>query len=69
MSQGASHTPQRERDLLRHPGSSGEDVRRRTEPWDELTRTDQRRRYVANVTDDPERTATTAGHRWGPGAG
>ncbi len=28
------------------------EVRRRTEPWDELTRTDQRRRYVADVVDE-----------------
>jgi hypothetical protein len=27
------------------------DVQRRTEPWDELTRTDQRRRYVTDVVD------------------
>ncbi|MBV8541347.1 MAG: pentapeptide repeat-containing protein, partial [Pseudonocardiales bacterium] len=31
------------------------DVRRRTEPWDELTRTDQRRRYVADVVDEIRR--------------
>jgi hypothetical protein len=31
------------------------DVRRRTEPWDELTRTDQRRRYVAHVADEIQR--------------
>ncbi|MGH3569580.1 MAG: NACHT domain-containing protein, partial [Pseudonocardia sp.] len=32
------------------------DVRRRTEPWDELSRTDQRRRYVADVVDAIKRT-------------
>ncbi|MGH3611285.1 MAG: NACHT domain-containing protein, partial [Pseudonocardia sp.] len=31
------------------------DVRRRTEPWDELTRTDQRRRYVADMVDEIRR--------------
>ncbi|MGH8931610.1 MAG: NACHT domain-containing protein, partial [Egibacteraceae bacterium] len=31
------------------------DVRRRTEPWDELTRTDQRRRYVTDVVDEIRR--------------
>ncbi len=31
------------------------DVRRRTEPWDELTRTEQRRRYVADVVDELRR--------------
>ncbi len=31
------------------------DVRRRMEPWDELTRTDQRRRYVADVVDEIRR--------------
>ena len=31
------------------------DVRRRTEPWDELTRTDQRRRYVTDVVDELRR--------------
>ncbi|MDQ3150946.1 MAG: NACHT domain-containing protein, partial [Actinomycetota bacterium] len=32
-----------------------DDVRRRTEPWDDLTRTDQRRRYVADVVDEIQR--------------
>jgi len=31
------------------------DVQRRTEPWDELTRTEQRRRYVAHVVDEIRR--------------
>ncbi|MGH3775231.1 MAG: pentapeptide repeat-containing protein, partial [Pseudonocardiaceae bacterium] len=31
------------------------DIRRRTEPWDELTRTDQRRRYVTDVVDEIRR--------------
>jgi hypothetical protein len=31
------------------------DVRRRMEPWDELTRTDQRRRYVIDVVDELRR--------------
>ncbi|MGQ0777575.1 MAG: NACHT domain-containing protein [Pseudonocardiales bacterium] len=31
------------------------EVQRRTEPWDELTRTDQRRRYVAHVVDELRR--------------
>ncbi|MGH3829267.1 MAG: pentapeptide repeat-containing protein, partial [Pseudonocardiaceae bacterium] len=31
------------------------DVRRRTEPWDELTRTAQRRRYVTDVVDEIRR--------------
>ena len=35
--------------LLRH------DVQRRTEPWDELTRTEQRRRYIAHVADEIRR--------------
>ncbi|MGH3854127.1 MAG: pentapeptide repeat-containing protein [Pseudonocardiaceae bacterium] len=31
------------------------DIRRRSEPWDELTRTEQRRRYVADVVDEIQR--------------
>ena len=31
------------------------DVQRRSEPWDELTRTDQRRRYVNHVVDEIRR--------------
>ena len=31
------------------------DVQRRTEPWDELARTEQRRRYVADVADEIRR--------------
>lgn len=31
------------------------DVRRRMEPWDELTRTEQRRRYVSDVVDEIRR--------------